>query len=177
MNSGNNMPLHVKDLIQKGKKHGTLTCDEINEVLDTEQELTEEKLESLFDIFTSEGIEVVDDKNEAISKKAPDEEVDVEQFFTLPEGVSLDDPVRMYLKEIGRVELLTPEQEVELAKRVGTVEVLEIKPINILRNNTIYWNEIDYDRRLREEKRHKVKVLLNRNYFRKMESAGIRNTH
>lgn len=83
------MPLHVKDLIQKGKKHGTLTYDEINEVLDTEQELTEEKLESLFDIFTSEGIEVVDDKNEAISKKAPDEEVDVEQFFTLPEGVSL----------------------------------------------------------------------------------------
>jgi len=41
MNSGNNMPLHVKDLIQKGKKHGTLTYDEINEVLDTEQELTE----------------------------------------------------------------------------------------------------------------------------------------
>ncbi|MEQ8225185.1 MAG: sigma-70 family RNA polymerase sigma factor, partial [Candidatus Eremiobacterota bacterium] len=167
MNSGNNMPLHVKDLIQKGKKHGTLTYDEINEVLDTEQELTEEKLESLFDIFTSEGIEVVDDKNEAISKKAPDEEVDVEQFFTLPEGVSLDDPVRMYLKEIGRVELLTPEQEVELAKRVEQVEVLEDKAYKCFAEQYDLLEEIDYDRRLREETRHKVKVLLKQELLQK----------
>ncbi len=167
MNSGNNMPLHVKDLIQKGKKHGTLTYDEINEVLDTEQELTEEKLESLFDIFTSEGIEVVDDKNEAISKKAPDEEVDVEQFFTLPEGVSLDDPVRMYLKEIGRVELLTPEQEVELAKRVEQVEVLEDKAYKYFAEQYDLLEEIDYDRRLREETRHKVKVLLKQELLQK----------
>ncbi len=167
MNSGNNMPLHVKDLIQKGKKHGTLTYDEINEVLDTEQELTEEKLESLFDIFTSEGIEVVDDKNETISKKAPDEEVDVEQFFTLPEGVSLDDPVRMYLKEIGRVELLTPEQEVELAKRVEQVEVLEDKAYKYFAEKFNLLEEIDYDRRLREETRHKVKVILKQELLQK----------
>ncbi len=161
------MPLHVKDLIQKGKKHGTLTYDEINEVLDTEQELTEEKLESLFDIFTSEGIEVVDDKNEAIGKKAPDEEVDVEQFFTLPEGVSLDDPVRMYLKEIGRVELLTPEQEVELAKRVEQVEVLEDKAYKSFAEQFNLLEEIDYDRRLREETRHKVKVILKQDLLQK----------
>ncbi len=161
------MPLHVKDLIQKGKKHGTLTYDEINEVLDTEQELTEEKLESLFDIFTSEGIEVVDDKNETISKKAPDEEVDVEQFFTLPEGVSLDDPVRMYLKEIGRVELLTPEQEVELAKRVEQVEVLEDKAYKYFAEKFNLLEEIDYDRRLREETRHKVKVILKQELLQK----------
>ena len=167
MNSGNNMPLHVKDLIQKGKKHGTLTYDEINEVLDTEQELTEEKLESLFDIFTSEGIEVVDDKNEAISKKAPDEEVDVEQFFTLPEGVSLDDPVRMYLKEIGRVELLTPEQEVDLAKRVEQVEVLEDKAYKYFAEKFNLLEEIDYDRRLREETKHKVKLLLKQELLQK----------
>jgi RNA polymerase primary sigma factor len=154
------MPLHVKDLIQKGKKHGTLTYDEINEVLDTEQELTEEKLESLFDIFTSEGIEVVDDKNETINKKAPDEEVDVEQFFTLPEGVSLDDPVRMYLKEIGRVELLTPEQEVGLAKRVEQIEVLEDKAYKYFAEKFGLLEEIDYDRRLREETKHKVKALI-----------------
>jgi len=167
VNSGNNMPLHVKDLIQKGKKHGTLTYDEINEVLDTEQELTEEKLESLFDIFTSEGIEVVDDKNEAISKKAPDEEVDVEQFFTLPEGVSLDDPVRMYLKEIGRVELLTPEQEVDLAKRVEQVEVLEDKAYKYFAEKFNLLEEIDYDRRLREETKHKVKLLLKQELLQK----------
>jgi len=91
----------------------------------------------------------------------------VEQFFTLPEGVSLDDPVRMYLKEIGRVELLTPEQEVELAKRVEQVEVLEDKAYKCFAEQYDLLEEIDYDRRLREETRHKVKVLLKQELLQK----------
>ncbi len=157
MPRANNFNLPIKDLIKKGKQHGSLTYDEISEVLETDQELTEEKLESLFDIFSSEGIEVVDEKNEARTarKKEPvSEEVESDQLLSLPEGVSLDDPVRMYLKEIGRVELLTPEQEVELARRVEQYEVLEDRVYRYFAShyNMGYMEE----RRLSDEVKQKI---------------------
>ena len=163
MPRANNFNLPIKDLIKKGKQNGSLTYDEISEVLETDQELNEEKLESLFDIFSREGIEVVDEKNgnrTVAPKKEPanEEKSETEQLLALPEGVSLDDPVRMYLKEIGRVELLTPEQEVELARRVEQFDILDDRSYRYF----AYENDMGYieERRLPEELKQKIRMII-----------------
>ena len=102
-----------RELIEKGKKKGVLTFKEISDAFE-DIEVTPEEIERLYDVFEKESIELVED----LDKELEEIEVSKEELedLSVPEGINIDDHVKMYLKEIGKVNLLTPEEELSLAK-------------------------------------------------------------
>jgi len=98
----------VEELIKVAKKRGSITEGEIGESL-IEYDLSKQQLKNIIEEFKREGVQVEDD-DESLMK-----DVDLKDIIT---SIKLDDPVKMYLKDIGSVELLTSEQEIELAKRI-----------------------------------------------------------
>ena len=108
-----------RELIEKGKKKGVLTFKEISDAFE-DIEVTPEEIERLYDIFEKESIELV----ENLDKELEEIEVSKEELedLSVPEGINIDDHVKMYLKEIGKVNLLTPEEELSLAKRMADGE-------------------------------------------------------
>ena len=106
----------IKGLIEQGKKNGMLLHKDIAVALE-EIEMAPEEIETIYEVFEKEGIEVVND----LDKELEEIEVTKEELedLSIPEGINIDDHVKMYLKEIGKVSLLDPAQETELAKRMA----------------------------------------------------------
>ena len=103
-------------IVEIGKAKGVLKYAEIAEYID-DAHAAHEQIDKLYEALEEQNIDVLDDEIEKEVPKIEEETVDFE--LSMPENINIDDPVRMYLKEIGKVPLLSANEEVELAKRMG----------------------------------------------------------
>ncbi|WP_066495395.1 RNA polymerase sigma factor RpoD [Abyssisolibacter fermentans] len=106
----------AKKLIETGKKKGVLTYKEIIDALEN-MDLNPQQIDDIYQSLEDMGIQIVGKKNNEIVDKDEDNDI-TNDALLVPKGINVDDPVRMYLKEIGKVPLLTAEEEIDLAKRM-----------------------------------------------------------
>ncbi len=140
-----NKQLAEKKLLSKGKKSGLLTYKEIIATLEA-IDLDPEEIDEIYQKIEDSGIDIMGDKEEeesVINDDSEDDEIDsaidieveedeeeeIKEDLSAPKGISVDDPVRMYLKEIGKIPLLSSEEEIDLAMRMEEGDELAKKKL------------------------------------------------
>ena len=127
MSSKKTSPKAIKTLLAKGKKQGYLTYDEINELLPKDM-LSPDQIDETLMLFDDNNIEVVDEKHKrkVVKLKKSKEKKTITSSAPSPDFGTVTDPVKMYLREMGLVTLLSREGEVVIAKKIeaGEQEVL-----------------------------------------------------
>ncbi len=116
----------VQEFVEKCRKNGKVTMKEVNKIIE-EMEMENEQQDAMYDALEKMGVDIIMDEDiMPATIDSDDDFVDTDDMAeeeipddnTLAEGLAIDDPVRMYLKEIGKVNLLSSEEETELAKRM-----------------------------------------------------------